>query len=550
MSSESWPTTFEVEEPNREDLEVAVAQWTGAIQVTVAHPIVDLGRRVQSLWKYKRIVAWLLRFVKNYPNRVIKPSHPLWLTAREIQCALTFVIRADQVHCFESELITIRKSKPVPSTSSIHHLTPILDEKGVLRVGGHLEFGPLPEDMKHPVILHWSSSLARLVILEAHEQALHGSVERTIHEIRRQYYILRIRSAVRRVIGKCVQCKRLRAEPDIPLMAPLPAIRLQSHRPPFAVTGIDYFGPFQVVILRRTVKRYGVMFTCLTTRAVHIEVAATLDTSSFLMAFWRFADRRGLPAIVFSDNGTNLTSGERELNEGIARWNQQHITDQLARRHVEWIFSPPSAPHFGGTWERLIKSAKSALRIVLNNRSVSDEVLNTAMVGVESLLNGRPLTHVSVDPTDPIALTPNHFLLGRANANLPPDVFNSELPKVTARTWRDSQVIVTHFWNRWLKEYVPDRIERRRWLVSRRNLAVGDLVLIVDKDAPRGHWPLGRISAVHPGPDGIVRTAAVTTRTGTFERPVAKLCLLETSDPDVLFQNRAGYVTDSPESHR
>ena len=268
------------------------------------------------------------------------------------------------------------------------------------------------------------------------------------------------------------------------------------------------------------------------------------------MAFWRFADRRGLPAIVFSDNGTNLTSGERELNEGIARWNQQHITDQLARRHVEWRFSPPSAPHFGGTWERLMKSAKSALRIVLNNRSVPDEVLNTAMVGVESLLNGRPLTHVSVDPTDPIALTPNHFLLGRANANLPPDVFNSELPKVTARTWRDSQVIVTHFWNRWLKEYVPDRIERRRWLVSRRNLAVGDLVLIVDNNAPRGHWPLGRISAVHPGPDGIVRTAAVTTRTGTFERPVAKLCLLETSDPDVLFQNRAGYVTDSPESHR
>jgi len=283
--------------------------------------------------------------------------------------------------------------------------------------------------MKHPIILHWSSSLARLVILEAHEQALHGSVERTIHEIRRQYYILRIRSAVRRVIGKCVQCKRLRAEPDIPLMAPLPAIRLQSHRPPFAVTGIDYFGPFQVVILRRTVKRYGVMFTCLTTRAVHIEVAATLDTSSFLMAFWRFADRRGLPAIVFSDNGTNLTSGERELNEGIARWNQQHITDQLARRHVEWRFSPPSAPHFGGTWERLIKSAKSALRIVLNNRSVSDEVLNTAMVGVESLLNGRPLKHVSVDPTDPIALTPNHFLLGRANANLPPMSLTRNCPK-------------------------------------------------------------------------------------------------------------------------
>ena len=147
-----------------------------------------------------------------------------------------------------------------------------------------------------------------------------------------------------------------------------------------------------------------------TTRANHIEIAHSLDTDSFLMAFWRFANRRGFPSEVFSDNGTNLTAGETVLRESIQRLNSERIGTRLALREIRWHFSPPAAPHFGGVWERIIQSAKSALRIVLEGRTVNDKVLLTAMSCVENLLNGRPLTHVSVEPDAEEALTPNPFV--------------------------------------------------------------------------------------------------------------------------------------------
>jgi hypothetical protein len=250
------------------------------------------------------------------------------------------------------------------------------------------------------------------------------------------------------------------------------------------------------------------------------------------MAFWRFACRRGYPREVFSDNGTNLTAGEKVLREGIQNLNAERIGTRLALKEIEWHFSPPAAPHFGGVWERIVQSAKSALRIVLEGRSVNDEVLLTAMVIVENLLNGRPLTHVSVDPDATEALTPHHFLLGRANPNHPADVFE-ENEKPSAKSWRNGHLIATHFWNRWLREYVPHLIERRKWLKSRKNLQIGDMVLVVDPRNRRGEWPLGRIVETFPAPDGVVRVARVKTSSGESIRPVAKLCLLEVTSEEV-----------------
>ena len=331
-------------------------------------------------------------------------------------------------------------------------------------------------------------------------------------------------------------------------MAPLPANRLKPFNPPFTCTGIDYFGPLEVIMFRRSVKRYGVLFTCMTTRAVHLEIAHSLDTDSFLMAFWRFVNRRGCPSTVYSDNGTNLTAGERVLRESIERLDAEKIADQTSSKGIDWKFSPPAAPHFGGVWERIVRSAKTALRIVLRNRTVNDEVLYSALVGVEALLNDRPLTHVSVDHRDLEALTPNHFLLGRTNPNRPPDVILST-ETLSPKSWRLAQLIVTQFWHRWLREYIPDLIERRIWLKPRRNLSPGDIVLVVDPATRRGDWPIGRVLQVYPGPDGVVRSASVKTAHGITHRPSVKLCLLEAdSSKDVSTGNRAGYVADDAPS--
>lgn len=166
----------------------------------------------------------------------------------------------------------------------------------------------------------------------------------------------------------------------------------------------------------------------------------------------------------------------------------------MANRNIEWRFSSSVSPHLGGSWERLMQSAKSALRTVLKERTLKDEVLLTAMSGVTALLNARPLTYVSVNPHDPQPLTPNHFLTGRPNPGFHVDDAEN-FGGLTKRRWLDSQAIITHFWNRWLKEYVPNLIERRKWLRPKRNLAVDDIVLVIMPNVKRGEWPIGHRSS-------------------------------------------------------
>ena len=139
---------------------------------------------------------------------------------------------------------------------------------------------------------------------------------------------------------------------------------------------------------------------------------------------------------------------------------------------------------------------------------MTEDVLHTAIVGAEALLNSRPLTHVSVDPNNLEALTPNHFLLLRAHPGCHLDFPSLSRPSSRKR-YEQAQQLITYFWNRWLREYIPNLIERRKWLRNRRNLAVNDLVLVVTPNSPRGTWPVGRVTSVTTGPDGVVRSADV-----------------------------------------
>ena len=374
--------------------------------------------------------------------------------------------------------------------------------------------------MKHPIILHSESKLAQLIVQGRHVALAHDRPDRTLHDIRAQYHILKIRVIVKSVIKACAKYKLLREKPNVPIMAPVPSHRLRPFARPFSTTGIDYFGPMTIIMLRRSLKRWGVMFTCMTTRAVHIEMAETLTTDSFLLAFWRFVNVRGCPGVVYSDNGTNLVAGEKEIAEGLANFHQSTIGSKLARGGIEWHFSPPIAPHFGGAWERLI------------------------------LMNGRPLEYVPVDPKDQIPLTPNHFLLLDASPNEPPDLFHVD-EKLSNKGWRTAQVFITHFWNRWLREIVPKLNSRSKWTQPNRNLRVNDIVLVINPEQRRGEWPLGRFVEVFPGPDGVVRSASVIlwadseTKTKVWTRAAHRLIVLQSKIPDVSdVRNRAGSVAD------
>ena len=292
---------------------------------------------------------------------------------------------------------------------------------------------------------------------------------------------------------------------------------------------VDYFGPFLIKQGRSQVKRYGCIFTCLAMRAIHIEVAHSLDAESFLCAFSRFASRRGNPKAVYSDNGSNFVAGNRILKEEFEKMKcneaQTKIHHRLRAKEITWYFNPPSASHCGGIWERLIRSIRRVLAVVMNEQPVDDEAFHTFLIEVERILNDRPLVRNTsqADNLDP--LTPSKLLLLHSNSCLPSGVFVDK--DRYRRRWRQAQLLANTFWKRWLREYLPTLQRRRKWLKPKRNLALKDLVLLVDKDCPRGKWPMAIVEEVFPDEKGVVRQVTVRTANGRLKRDIRKLCLLE-----------------------
>ena len=309
----------------------------------------------------------------------------------------------------------------------------------------------------------------------------------------------------------------------------------------FSKIGIDCFGPFSVVRSRTNVKRYGVIFTCLSSRAVHLEVLFSLDTDSFLSALSRFMLRRGPIKIIRSDNGTNFTSGNRELNTHLAAWNVQ-CESWLTRKGIEWKFQPPGASHFGGVWERLIRIVRNVLDAILSEQNIKlhDERLNTLMCEVENIINNRPITELSDDPNDLEHSTPNHLLL----SGYTPGPF-SENDLHSSRKWKQVQYLSNFFWNRWIREYLPLLQSRCKWKRDSNPLKIGDLVLLTDQLPPRNQWSTGRIVHIFSDRLGYVRSAIILVAKlkgfdkfkrnfecdrVVVERPIVKLVLLKSCE--------------------
>ncbi|XP_022778085.1 uncharacterized protein LOC111319602 [Stylophora pistillata] len=411
------------------------------------------------------------------------------LEVQEIKNAKLMSIESAQGEVFSADICNLSGGKPVGMKGRLRTLTPFLDESDILRVGGRIDRPAVCYDVKHPIIIPQDHQLCCLVIIDCHKKLNHEGTEHVPNEFRLLYWIPHSRSTVRKVLNNCSLCKRRTIKPQPPLMASLPKDRLQVAAP-FSKIGVDYFGPTMVKYSRKQEKHYGCLFTCLVTRAVHLEVAKSLETDSFIKALKRFIARSGPPSDIYSDNGTNFVGADRELKRSLEEWNQSQISDYLSQKDIQWHFNPPASPHFGAIWERLVQSCKKALKMVLHGQVVTDEVLETAFVETEALVNSRPLTEVSSDSGFE-AITPNHFLISRANPVLLCGVF-SDKEISSKKLWRQVQVMVDQVWRRWLKEYLPTLTERKRWNLPSYNLGVGDLVLVLDEKTQRSF--LGRMT--------------------------------------------------------
>ena len=437
------------------------------------------------------------------------------------EAELLVLIRA-QRDSFPEDLECLQGGKPVPSDSRLLTLAPELDAQGLIRVGGRLRRAlNLVEDVKHPIVLGTKHRVTELIIQKYDQSVCHAGAERVFAEIRRRFWILQGREAVRRFQRTCTECQRWRAQPAIPKMADLPPCRLKIGEKAFHSTGVDCFGPFLVKRGRGTEKRWGIVYKCMTTRAVHIELLQSMSTDSFLMSFRRFQARRGTPATLLSDHGTNFKGGESELRESFEAMTEEAKT-RLASAQVHFQFNPPNAPHFGGTWEREVRSIKTALYTVLGAQTVGDEVLATVLTEIEGVLNSKPLGYVSTDIADVDPVTPNYLLMGRLDPALPQSVYNQDEMR-GRRMWRHSQVLADQFWSHFLLYYLPSLQARQKWVKDKSNLTVGTVVLIVDQSLPRATWPVGKVSKVIVGFDGKVRAADVLVKGRTYTRPVARL---------------------------
>ena len=485
--------------------------------------------RYSSLSKLLRAVAYLNRF-KWYLQKKWVLSGSIssfeWHQSR-IAC-----FKCVQMTVFYDEISALVNDDEVSNHSNIYNLNPVLID-GVLRVGGRLRNADLPIGQKHPIILPNNHHFTALIIAEGHVRMMHGGIQLVMSELRREFWIPRMRMAVRRCIKSCIICTRHEAKVMEQQMGNLPIPRIRISRP-FTNSGVDYAGPIDIRISKgrgnRSYKGYIALFICMVTKAVHIEAVSDLTTQAFLAAFRRFTARRGLCANMYSDNGTCFVGANRKLKQDhdrLMRNVTSEITPIVAKDGVTWHFIPPRASHFGGLWEAGIKSTKFHLKRVIGASTLTFEEMSTLLAQIECILNSRPLCPLSNDPEDLSSLTPGHFLaFGSLNAVPEPSLLDRSVHGI--HRWEIIQRMVQQFWKRWSAEYLNRLMHRPKWVSKKANINVGNLVLLKDENLPPSKWMMGRVLECHPGNDGLVRAVTLKTEGGSLKRPIAKLCLLPT----------------------
>ena len=529
MSNQHWPDQPASIPPLEDDEEVKREPSTFFTSERDDNTgISDLIERFSSWYSLQKAVAWLNRF-KHYcmhkylPNKPSPSTDPL--SVKEIRNATDDIVKAVQRKTYAKDIDCIQRFPNKRTTGDLCKLDPVRID-GILRVGGRLQNAPIPVSQKHPIILPGKHHVTDLILRHHHTALGHSGSDIMLNSVRKQFWVTSGKYAARKIISKCTKCRRASAPSGEQFMAPLPTARVTPDKPPFSSTGVDYFGPIYVKQGRSRVKRYGCLFTCLATRAIHIEIAHSMTTDSFLGALQRFISRRGKPDVLHSDNGTNFTSANKELKQSLQALEQLKIYDNLRQKGIEWKFNPPAASHMGGIWERMIRTTRRIMSMLLGEQTVNDECLLTLLAEVERIINDRPLTTPSSDATDPQPLSPNDLLLLRPNVSIPNGVYD-KLSCYTRRWYHQAQYLASVFWKRWLREYLPTLQERQKWQTKRRNFRVNDIVLVRDEQAPRGKWPLARIIDTFPDKFGHVRSVRLQTATAERIRPIDKICLLE-----------------------
>ncbi|XP_045769764.1 uncharacterized protein LOC123870481 [Maniola jurtina] len=528
-----WLTYSESVWPASKANQVSPADLPG-IRCSVAtnsESLPDFGflvERYSSLDRLISVTAWIRRFIFNCRRNNNRNTTP-YLTTQDRKHALLMWISLVQRDSFGAEIEKVRKGQTLKG--HLRRLNPFIDSDGLLRVGGRLQHSDLPYEARHPLLLPKSGHFIDLLISDSHLKNSHVGPNALLAILQRDYWILSARRAVRKITFKCISCYKLKGLTTQPLMGDLPKDRVLAARP-FQGVGTDFAGPFYVKSHKlrnpKVTKAYLCVFVCLATKSVHLELVSDLSSEAFIACLSRMTSRRGFPAIIRSDCGSNYKSSDRYLKEvfQFLEQNRSQIGHDLARRGITWLFDPPACPSWGGLFEAAVKSAKTHLKRTIGETTLTFEELSTVFCKIEAVLNSRPLCPLSSDPNDLEVLTPGHFLIGQPLTALPEYPFQDEKTYKLSR-FQLLQQLSQRIWHRWHLEYLHTLQQRLKWTDPAVPPKVGDLVLLKEDNAPPLQWRRGRIVALYPGKDGVVRLADVRVAKGTvLQRAISKLSRL------------------------
>ena len=449
----------------------------------------------QLLWTYARIYSALMQ-------KSFKGGHTQKITPDIIKCTKHLLIKAIQRLVIDD----IKDKKGKYSKLSLFQ-----DSNGIWCVGKRLaQNNPMIITSQHhpQVLLPTDNYFTRLLMQQSHKESGHRGRDATLARFRFEYWTTQGSKLARRIVDSCQLCRVREPKLLAQGMGTVPLERV-TPGPPFNHTMIDLFGPYIVrgeVQKRTSGKVYGILFTDLASRAVHIEPAFAYDSESFLLALQRFTNIRGWPEVIFSDPGSQLIGAEKEL---VIMWKEMQkdtIYKISTDNGTEWRFSPADSPWRQGAAESLIKAAKRAIKLAIHDHRVSPTEFLTLCTEIASILNERPLgTLPSIDSTINI-LTPNVQLIGRPFKSNPGG-WNS-VSSVKSRI-KLVNSIADEFWSKWTEQYAPSLIRQGKWKTISRNLKPGDIVSVADSNALRGKYYIAQVQEVFPGRDGCVRKVSV-----------------------------------------
>ena len=485
-----------------------------------------LGHSVGKLKNgYERAIRIFLAIINGLNRAFVNPvpDHEKRQRAHE------YLIKISQYKSFQKEIEFLQKypDKQLPQKSELFKLCPFLDEKGILRTKTRLQsLKFVSYDQAFPIILTGTCYLARTILEDYHRKYHHTvSFNSMMATLFKKYHFIHLTSALKKIIKNCLRCRRNAAKKVPTLMAPLKKNIEQTR--PFYETGIDFAGPFSVKVGRGKIRKqmYVLVLTCMNTRCTHFEICEDQKTSSVLNALTRFSNLRGAPAIIKSDNQTSFVSTRKELSDFVNNLDHSEIIDSLQKEFenkTQWIFIPARAPHFGGSWEIMVKAMKRAVEVITEGQDVSEDEFRTVISKAAALLNSRPLTKTMLEEKE-VILTPNSFLIGTyVTTDFDTTKVESKESNLTLK-YREVLKLEKEVWKQFIREILPEISPRTKWQKIFPELKVNDLVLVIENGIPKGQWKMAIVVETKKSIDGIVRSAVVRINDKLYSRPVIDL---------------------------